>query len=772
MEHPDPRSKLIRSNLSNHMEEHYKSLKTELLGINDTLSLLLTKIQGQPDIADSRFDEWIHACADIKRQIEEEVVRVAVIGSVKSGKSTLVNSIFKNDYLKRGAGVITSIVTRIRSGNTLKAVLYFKSWEEINSEIEQALVMFPAWEKQYEGKRFDIRQISDRNALQTALDSLSDDLQIIDGTRNSNSVLLSLYLKGYSRMAELISSSAGITEFSGDTFAEHRTYVGDDELAVFLKDVELEIGGSDLSPSVEIADCQGSDSPNPMHLAMIQDYLVQTHFIVYVISSRTGVRQADIRFLSIIKKMGMLGNILFVVNSDFSEHETLSDMQTIISKVREELALIKPDPEVYSISALLNLFKELSDSLKKKDSLRLAQWSEEDEMVEFSNSETERFNRALQGKLTRDRTNLLFNNHLERMDIILSGVESWAGTYKDLLVKDINSATETIKKMERHQERMDQLKSLIKNTLDGAREDIMKELKKDTDNFFNVPADGVLGQTRSFINKYEISAEKYLDQLDSGGFSNTLYHVFQEFKQSVDTFMTRTINPELASFAGKSEDKVRKTFESVSRSFQSMASGDIDDLKSSMVNSDLGEEKLSLFRQSLMDLESIKRIAGIKLPSSSTTLQYSTKIRTEAFVRLGLYSMTKLFKKVLKKPVKHEMEEQLKALADGFILIKRETEKSIVFHFENYRENFKFQYISKLVDAASEYLRQRLMERFRSYHSDISSLEKIMEKKGQDKEYMIEFLKDMDADIKRLKVVIDINRGKLQQSGSTVEASN
>jgi len=495
------------------------------------------------------------------------------------------------------------------------------------------------------------------------------------------------------------------------------------------------------------------------------------NFIVYVISSRTGVRQADIKFLSIIKKMGMLGNILFVVNSDFSEHETLSDMQTIIAKVREELALIKPDPDVYSLSALLNLFKELSDSLKKKDSLRLAQWNAEDEMVEFSNSETVRFNSELQGKLTRDRSNLLFNNHLERMDIILSGVESWAGTYKELLVKDIHSGTETIKKMERHQKRMNQLKSLIKNTLDGAREDIMKELKLDTDRFFNVPNEGVLGKTRTFVNKYEISAEKYLDQLDSGGFSNTLYHVFQEFKQSVDTFMTRTINPELASFAGKSEGKIRKTFESVSRSFQTMATGDIDDLKSSMGSSKLEAEKLSLFGQNLMDLDSIKRIAGIKLPSSSATLQYSAKIRTEALLRLGLYSVTNLFKKVLKKPVKHEMEEQMKALVDGFNLIKRETEKSIVFHFENYRENFKFQYVARLVDAVSEYLRQRLMEKFRTYHSDISSLEKVMEKKGQDKEYMIEFLEDLDADIKRLKVVIDINRGKLQKSGSTLEAS-
>ena len=754
------------------MEEHYNSLKTELLDVNDSLSLLLTKVQGQPDIADSRFDEWINACGDIKSQIKEEVVRIAVIGSVKSGKSTLVNSIFKGDYLKRGAGVITSIVTRIRSGNEIKAVLFFKSWVEINSEIDQALVMFPAWEKQYEGKSFDIRQIGDRQALQSALDSLSDDLQIIDGTRNSNSVLLSLYLKGYSRVAEMISSGTGITEFSGDQFAEHRTYAGDDELAVFLKDIEIDIDGTDLDPSVEIADCQGSDSPNPMHLAMIQDYLLQTHFIVYVISSRTGVRQADIRFLSIIKKMGMLGNMLFVINSDFSEHETLSDMQTIIAKVREELALIKPDPEVYTLSALLNLFKEMSERLNKKDNLRLAQWSAEDEMVDFSNRETFRFNSALQGKLTRDRSNLLFNNHLERMDIILTGVESWAGTYKELLVKDINSASDIIKKMERHQERMDQLKSLIKNTLDGAREDIMKELKADIDRFFNVPTEGVLGQTMAFINKYEISVDKYLDKLDSGGFSNTLYLVFQEFKQSIDTFMTRKINPELASFAGKSEDKVRKTFEAVSGSFQTMASGDIDDLKSTIVNSSMEKEKLSLFGQNLMDLDSIKRIAGLKLPSSSATLQYSAKIRTEALVRLGLYSVTKLFKKVLKKPVKHEMEEQMKALADGFDLIKGETVKSIEFHFENYRENFKFQYISRLVEAASEYLRQRLTERFQSYHSDIHSIEKVMEKKGQDKEYMIEFLKELDSDIKRLKVVIDINRGKLLKSSSAVELPN
>ena len=101
--------------------------------------------------------------------------------------------------------------------------------------------------------------------------------------------------------------------YAEDHFGEHRTFVGNDILAVYLKDVELEINTGDIDSHIEIADCQGSDSSNPLHLTSIQDYLLRTHLIVYVISSRTGLRQADIKFLSMIKKMGIMENILFVL---------------------------------------------------------------------------------------------------------------------------------------------------------------------------------------------------------------------------------------------------------------------------------------------------------------------------------------------------------------------------------------------------------------------------------------------------------------------------
>jgi len=43
-----------------------------------------------------------------------------------------------------------------------------------------------------------------------------------------------------------------------------------------------------------------------------------------------------------IKKMGILDNILFVLNCDFSEHPSIEDLKALAGRVSEELALIKP----------------------------------------------------------------------------------------------------------------------------------------------------------------------------------------------------------------------------------------------------------------------------------------------------------------------------------------------------------------------------------------------------------------------------------------------
>ena len=109
---------------------NYDTLKDDLLQINQDISALFRNARSIPGLSNYSFEEWEKTCDSISEEIAREIIRVAVVGPIKSGKSTFVNSLLKGDYLKRGAGVVTSIVTRIRCGPSLKATLYFKFWEE------------------------------------------------------------------------------------------------------------------------------------------------------------------------------------------------------------------------------------------------------------------------------------------------------------------------------------------------------------------------------------------------------------------------------------------------------------------------------------------------------------------------------------------------------------------------------------------------------------------------------------------------------------------
>jgi len=265
----------------------YNLLKKELLQTNQDISALFSDVESITGMSAQSFADWQSTCTSIFKQTSEKIIRVAVVGTIKSGKSTFINSLFKGDYLKRGAGVVTSIITRVRRGKQLKAKLLFKSWDEVNSEIEQALVLFPSSDWRTEKNRFDIRRKGERIDLQQALSSLSTEHLFTNYSPNINNVLLTSFIKGYEKVKDIISSDTMTSQYEDNIFTEHWAFVGDGYMAVYLRDIQLEIDSGGFDSNIEIADCQGSDSPNPLHLAMIQDYLILTHLIIYVIKNRT-----------------------------------------------------------------------------------------------------------------------------------------------------------------------------------------------------------------------------------------------------------------------------------------------------------------------------------------------------------------------------------------------------------------------------------------------------------------------------------------------------
>ena len=741
--------------------ENDATFNHELLQVNQELQTLFQSAKSIPGMSEYSFGDWEKTCESLRTQLNDEVVRVAVVGPIKSGKSTFLNSILQGDFLKRGAGVVTSIVTRVRAGDQLNATLYFKNWDEVNADMKQALALFPAMDKSAEAGNFDIRHERTRQKLSNDLQSLGTEQLITRDTRNINNVLISSYLSGYDEVCDIISTET-VRHYHQEQFAEHKAFVGNETLAVYLKDVELEINSPGVESNLELADCQGSDSSNPLHLAMIQDYLLLTNLIVYVISSRTGLRRADIRFLTMIKKIGILDNILFVINCDFSEHETIDDLKALIQKVYEELCMIKKSPDVFTFSALFNLFSDSNDALSAKDKARLRYWQEDTELVEFANHESSRFKTSFNQKLSSKRNSLLYKNHLERLNVILSGADNWLGINQEILNKDAQSAREIVKKLDIQKKRLSQIKSSINTTLAGAAAELKQDLNTDVNRFFDKSSGDILAKLIKYIKDYKDVPQITEKKIDLALFSKTMYSAFQGFKQALDSYITEVINPEVMQFIRNEEKKIEDNIDQLIQPYDVMLNDVYTEhsrlMKRLGVSADFGDQ--SEFQ--MPDMEALIQQSGLRPPAIVAAMQYTASIKTAAMVRFGFYNLRRNIKKLVKRPVKERSKVVQMALRAGVQQMKRETLKSLSANLNDHRENLKFSYFSKLVDATVTGLAETLVERFQVYFSDLSAIVGRISDKKVDKEQANRILKDMKFKSDELKESIAKLKQKIE----------
>jgi hypothetical protein len=80
------------------------------------------------------------------------------------------------------------------------------------------------------------------------------------------------------------------------------------------------------------------------------------------------------------------------------------------------------------------------------------------------------------------------------------------------------------------------------------------------------------------------------------------------------------------------------------------------------------------------------------------------------------------FKKLLKKPVAEEMAEAEKALQKALVRMKQEALESFEFVLTDYRENLKFNYLFRLVDATAASYGDIILSRFQAHFSDLTSI--------------------------------------------------
>jgi len=247
------------------------------------------------------------------------------------------------------------------------------------------------------------------------------------------------------------------------------------------------------------------------------------------------------------------------------------------------------------------------------------------------------------------------------------------------------------------------------------------------------------------------------------GFAKTLYVVFQEFKQAVDAHMAETVNPQVIRFVKEQEKNLMAYLDEIAGPYGVM----IDEALVQYTNA-MDEGKKSPRRALLPisigpDLEAIRKVAGLSLPPAAATMRYSAQIKTEAVMRFGLYKIVNLVKKAMKKSADKAHQGQFLAFASGIKRMKRETERSVLFHLKDYKENIKFQYMLKLADAASTALYRQMLERFQHHGADLSRLVELISEQRLDKENVSDLLDRMGDASRSLQEKIGHLKADLQQ---------
>ena len=672
--------------------------------------------------AASQGEHWLKVLSEVQAHVSEETCRLAVVGAVKSGKSTAINALLGQDLLKRGAGILTAMVTRIQPGKEPQAVLKFKEWKEINGEINRALGLLPVSRLRERSSPLDLQQAVDRELLLQVLAEAQQEDIWSEGSLDPNYLLLKSYLEGYGQIQELL-KSANVLSLSGQDLARHREMVTREATAVFLKDVLLTVPFPWAAAGLEFGDCQGSDSPIPQHLAQVLAYLVKCDLVLYVISSRVGLRQADFQFLGELKRMGLGPHVLSVLNLDLGEHASLEEVRRLRDRVVQELTPWQPEPRVYAFSVLkllLDRRRSRGETLDQREAGLLSVWAMDQDAARFSDAEAARFQEDLQGAVQTVQGRRLAGGSLSQVQMVARGLKEQLELTQGLLGQDL----EALQKVESHlQARRQPLESTLASldkTLNGAGIHLKKVMKDRVNSVMDRRSGKVGAALLGFIRDYEPNWDRLLLPETLGSFRPALYQLFQECAKELIHYVTAESNVSLVEFIREQEEWLR----------QELARVETPLLLSL-------QDALTLYYREIeglgfpstppaLEMASSPRPPGLEVPLLNLQLDPGWWLDAEVWLRSGAGFLERYWEALKRRlGLSAEVEPRSQLIRDlgrALKAIKEWLQEQVKVQLIDFEERLKFQYFLPLVDQWLKYQETALANTMRSLLTDLEGV--------------------------------------------------
>ncbi|MEW6444377.1 MAG: dynamin family protein [bacterium] len=716
------------------------SSSKEFSAAEAAIETFCAQAEEQVPVLRTLWEGWPKALEVVRQKTSQAAPcsRVAVIGSIKSGKSTFVNALLRSDILRRGAGTLTSAITRMVPCDAPRATITWKGWQRANREAGFAAALLAAMTGlEAPPHELDLRESAQREAILRLLAGIGPSPNGLPGHALNQLARLRSLSNGFPRVSPHMLEESTVSVLEREWFLQHREIVCSDETASYVDDVLVEYPFPKGLAAAEIADCQGSDSLNPSHLGHVQEYLLRADWVIYLVNSVMGLRQADEKLLDVVKSLGLAEHVVFVLNTEVDVHGDLKDLQRVRSAVEKWVAARIGPPRLYTVSVLLELFDELAarELLSQRESDRLASWKQDAEMAAALKSRWQELLTFWRdeiapaaGRFQRSFTQRCLVNLLGRLR---NCVRIAANPYElDQAALEVCSieAEKLLPNMEAH--------------LDGASTRTESEVRAELGRFLDPNASEIGKNLNRFVDAFSSQWDPTATAADGRlpDVNGMTLAIAEEFNQALHAFLVEHVNTEIARQAQVLVRKTQQDFDTVvdmyqvvlrnnylklSQSHQPVTGGKGSEAASGEAR-DFSAAQADRAQRRAAPADSREHLPSPSIGLFSTEVQLSLTQKTLVAARQSwMLSFRKLrawfSERVMKKPPQDravmKAEVLLRWRERTLGVIKTEARTLICEEMVRFRDHLKYQaiggYIRDLASACKKDLRKQI-EDFRS----------------------------------------------------------
>ena len=658
---------------------------------------------------------WQEALQHAEDRLQQAKVRIAVLGAVKSGKSTLLNAVLGADRLRRGAGILTSIVTRIQLGKISRAHLRFKSKSLLDRQFQAALAFLQSSDSSLPSCKLD--QASERQSLLHWLDEqpAEEDTSHFSEER----AFLRACLVGYSEAIGYLNNSTQVRTWSGEESCHHQAWVEQDSRAVFLEDLLLEEPGWTWQ-GTEIADCQGIDSPNPLHLVQVQEYASRSNLLIYVISSRIGIRQADIHLLRNLYQLGLADQIIFVINLDLNEHEEQADVDRITEHILRDLRRCGWQQPHYFMFSALHLLLQRKLELTTREQKQLEFWQDHP-VSQMSANAWKTFQEELHMRLAHQQSQTLLAGEWRHCQRLHRQVSEFVERLQITLSAETLDWEEWQSELQHRQRYLNYHEQNLRHTLKGGEQQWKQHIDYGVRALFERQGGKVWSSLDRFLRQLELTQPK--DNC-SPNIQSMLW--VQEAREKLLRWVVDEINvsllPEIARLCSEITMLINQAVEPFFEVLDELQHREYK-LQSKLQNDLVSSSENPKVYWQFPEIEPI---------SFTTTMAFQTPEQLRSWLLYGQSWFRTLWRKERNPQMDFHQQSQRE--------LERQLRENLDFDVLNYRENLKYRYLWSGTEQLLETILVCWQEAARGCQADLGSLLEQLEKLRSERKQLIPLL--------------------------------